>query len=738
MIATHQGGGRRQEARRASPPSTTSPTWSPGLRLVIEIKNGFHPEAVLEQLYALTPMEDSFDINAVALVDGQPRTLGLRELLEVFVEHRLDVVRRRTAFRRRKAEERLHLVRRPARRDPRHRRGHRAHPLVATTPPPAKTRLMQVFDLSRRPGHLHPRHAAAPAHEVQPASSSRPSATSCRRAIAELTEILDDDKKLRRVVERRARRRRQGARHAAPHGAARVGRGAHAHGRAARGGRRPVRRAAVEHRPARAHRRRPRPARRRRARARTTSSSSAVRATARGQVGLVTSAGRVLRLPGARAARRCPRPTALRRSPAACPLAALVELDKGEQPVGLCSLSDEGPGLALGTADGVVKRVSPDVPVVGRLVERHPARRRRPRRRRGRARPPATRSSSSSRPTRSCCASRRRRCARRVVPPAAWPASASPTASASCSSARSTPTRESVVVTAAGTSGALPGTSSATVKVTPFAEYPGKGRATGGVRAQRFLKGEDTLLVAWVGPAPARAATPQGAPAPLPPIDPRRDGSGLPDVQAGRRRRRADRAGRPAAAARAAGRRRADHVSAPAAEAALLGALRRGRRAARRHRAARARLARPRAARPVRLLGPHRVAPAARPCATRSARCRRTTGTTVLLARQVGRHADDHGEVRERRFWFAHTSPGGVRMRTGVLDGRRPAAPRPRRRAHARRARGELPPWGTRSTDAAAARVHQRAPRRLLRRSRAAPWPSRWPPTRRTPATSSR
>jgi DNA gyrase subunit A len=88
--------------------------------------------------------------------------------------------------------------------------------------------------------------------------------------------------------------------------------------------------------------------------------------------------------------------------------------------------------------------------------------------------------------------------------------------------------RDCLVVTAAGTSGALPGTSGASVKVTPFSEYPGKGRATGGVRAQRFLKGEDTLLVAWVGPAPARAATPQGAPAPLPPIDPRRDGSGLP------------------------------------------------------------------------------------------------------------------------------------------------------------------------------------------------------------------
>ena len=56
-----------------------------GLRLVIEVKNGFVPEALLEQLYKQTPLEDSFGINAVALVDGQPRTLGLKELLEVFL-----------------------------------------------------------------------------------------------------------------------------------------------------------------------------------------------------------------------------------------------------------------------------------------------------------------------------------------------------------------------------------------------------------------------------------------------------------------------------------------------------------------------------------------------------------------------------------------------------------------------------------------------------------------------------
>lgn len=81
-----------------------------GLRLVITIKTGFSPEAVLEQLYKHTPLEDSFSINSVALVDGQPVTLGLREMLQVFIDHRLNVTRRRSEYRLRKRTERLHLV----------------------------------------------------------------------------------------------------------------------------------------------------------------------------------------------------------------------------------------------------------------------------------------------------------------------------------------------------------------------------------------------------------------------------------------------------------------------------------------------------------------------------------------------------------------------------------------------------------------------------------------------------
>jgi len=74
-----------------------------------------------------------------------------------------------------------------------------------------------------------------------------------------------------------------------------------------------------------------------------------------------------------------------------------------------------------------------------------------------------------------------------------------------------------VVVTVAGAAGALPGTTAATVKVTPFAEFPPKGRATGGVRCHRFLKGEDELVLAWAGPGPARGATEAGTPVELPP-----------------------------------------------------------------------------------------------------------------------------------------------------------------------------------------------------------------------------
>ena len=81
-----------------------------GTKVVVEIKPAYDAQEVLEKLYALTPMEDAFSINAVALVQGKPLTLGLKDLLQVFIDHRIEVVRRRSEFRKAKAESRLNLV----------------------------------------------------------------------------------------------------------------------------------------------------------------------------------------------------------------------------------------------------------------------------------------------------------------------------------------------------------------------------------------------------------------------------------------------------------------------------------------------------------------------------------------------------------------------------------------------------------------------------------------------------
>lgn len=89
------------------------------------------------------------------------------------------------------------------------------------------------------------------------------------------------------------------------------------------------------------------------------------------------------------------------------------------------------------------------------------------------------------------------------------------------------PAADAVVFTVAGSHGTLDD-SELTSKLTPFDQYPRKGRATGGVRCQRFLKGEDVLVFAWAGAVPARAAQQNGTPAELPAPDPRRDGSGTP------------------------------------------------------------------------------------------------------------------------------------------------------------------------------------------------------------------
>jgi DNA gyrase subunit A len=217
-------------------------------------------------------------------------------------------------------------------------------------------------------------------------------------------------------------------------------------------------------------------------------------------------------------------------------MSELLSLDARERALTLCTLATDGPGLALGTRQGVVKRVNPEVlgreewdvirlaegdEVVGAVELRtedeelcfvtsdaqllhYPASGVRPQGRAGGG-----------------MAGVRLATGERVVWFGALEVSTGSTAEGP----------SAVLVTASGSSTALPGTEPGAVKVTDFAEYPAKGRATGGVRCHRFLKGEDTLVFAWAGPAPARGAAASGAPVDLPPATGRRDGSGMPGAQ---------------------------------------------------------------------------------------------------------------------------------------------------------------------------------------------------------------
>jgi len=496
---------------------------SDGLNLVIEIKNGFNPEAILEQLYQLTPMEDSFGINAVALVDGQPRTLGLSEMLHVFIDHRFEVVRRRSSYRRRKAEERLHLV---------------EGLLVAILDideviavirssddaAAAKIRLTQVFELSDTQAAYileMPLRRLTKFSRIELESER----DELQTRITELSAILEDDKKLRAVVSGEL------ADVAKEHGTPRRTVLLESIGA-------PVSTAVpleVTDDPcvvllsstgllARSSDERDIPVDGERSAHDVI--VSAVRSTARGHVGIVTSQGRVLRIPVI----ELPALPPTHGSPSLAggvPLGALLTLEKNETSVGLCSVTGDGVGVALGTANGVVKRVNPEVPTsadmwsIMRLDD-------------GDVVVGAVELTTGDEELVFITSDAQLlHFGADSVRPQGRPAGGMAGVRLS-EGARVIHfgavdlRREHVVVTAAGTSGALPGTSGASVKVTPLSEYPAKGRATGGVRVQRFLKGEDVLLIGWVGPTPARASTPQGSPAPLPPIDPRRDASGLP------------------------------------------------------------------------------------------------------------------------------------------------------------------------------------------------------------------
>ncbi|WP_314410414.1 DNA gyrase/topoisomerase IV subunit A [Streptomyces kroppenstedtii] len=495
---------------------------SHGLRLVIEIKNGFVPEAVLEQLYKLTPMEESFGINNVALVDGQPLTLGLKELLEVYLDHRFEVVRRRSEFRRTKKRDRLHLV---------------EGLLVALldidevirlirsseNSAQAKQRLIEHFSLSEIQTQYildTPLRRLTKFDRIELETER----DRLNGEIDELTGILESDAELRKLVstELAAVAKKFGTDRrtvllassgstatAVPlqvaddpcrvllSSTALLARTANGDPFGESEGRR------VKH----------------------DLIVSAVPATAQGEIGAVTSGGRLLRinvidLP------QLPETASAPNLSGGAPISEFLTLEGDEQVVCLMTLDESSPGLAIGTQQGVVKRVVPDYPsnkeelevitlkdgdrIVGGAE---------------------LRTGEEDLIFITDDAQLLRYQASQVRPqgrPAGGMTGVKLTDGAKVISFTAVdPAVDAVVFTVAGSRGTLDDSVQTTAKLTPFDQYPRKGRATGGVRCQRFLKGEDCLSLAWAGPAPARAAQKDGTPAELPEMDPRRDGSGV-------------------------------------------------------------------------------------------------------------------------------------------------------------------------------------------------------------------
>jgi DNA gyrase subunit A len=495
-----------------------------GLRLVIEIKNGFVPEAVLEQLYKLTPMEESFGINNVALVDGQPLTLGLKELLEVYLDHRFTVVRRRSEFRRSKKQDRLHLV---------------EGLLVALldidevirlirsseNSAQAKERLMERFSLSDIQTQYildTPLRRLTKFDRIELESER----DRLNGEIDELTGILDSDTELRKLVsaELAAVAKKFGTDRrtvllesaGAPVAAVPLqvaddpcrvllsstgllARTASDEALAADEGGKRVKHDVIV---------------------------SAVPATARGEVGAVTSAGRLLRL-NVIDLPQLPATASAPNLSGGAPVAEFLSaLEADESVVCLTTLDESSPGLAIGTEQGVVKRVVPDYPsnkeelevislkdgdrIVGAVELRT-------------GEEDLVFISDDAQLLRFQAS---------IVRPQGRPAGGMAgiklaTGSKVISFTAVDPAVDAVVFTVAGSRGTLDDSVQTTAKLTPFDQYPRKGRATGGVRCQRFLKGEDCLSLGWAGPVPARAAQKNGTPAELPEMDPRRDGSGV-------------------------------------------------------------------------------------------------------------------------------------------------------------------------------------------------------------------
>ena len=500
-----------------------------GLQLVIGIKTGFDPRAVLEHLYRLTPLEDSFGINNVALVDGQPQTLGLREMLRVYLDHRLRVITRRSEYRLARKRERLHLV---------------EGLLIAILDideviqvirssddgEEARTRLQEVFDLS------HPQAEYILELRLRRLTKFSRIELEAERdqlqaEIDQLVELLGSETLLRAQV------------------ATELEAAAEAYGTPRRtmllnGG--PVQprsakaAAAADLQIADAPCRVFLSATGRMVRAELTADApgggvvpptrrakhdairSSVDTTTRGDIGAVTSTGRLVRfspvdLPSV--------PGNAVQVAAGTKVEQYLTLGRGEQVVALVPLID-GPPIALGTAQGIVKRVAaselgtkPEIEIIAlrdgdRVVGAAPA-------------------SDAAELVFVASDAQLLRFDASSVRPQGRSAGGmsgirlSDGAHVIAFAVVGGSAFDAVVVTVAGSSAVLTGADAGSAKVSAFTEFPAKGRATGGVRAQRLLRGEDALVLAWVGSDP-RAVGADGAVRTLPEPGAKRDASGTP------------------------------------------------------------------------------------------------------------------------------------------------------------------------------------------------------------------
>ena len=508
-----------------------------GLRLVIELKNGFNPNAVLQQLYRYSPMEDSFGINNVTLVDGQPQTLGLLQLLQVYVEHRLTVVRRRTSFRLGKKKDRLHLV---------------EGLLIAIVDideviqiirssdeaSAARERLMSIYDLTEIQANyiLELRLRQLTKYSRLELEKEQ---DELRREIEALEAILASDELLRDLVsgelavvaEKYGTPRRTvllESEAVSPTVAAALaastpgpkGKAAalpleipddpcwallSASGQIARtSNQEPLAEAGP--------------------RAKHDVFRSVVKTTARGEIGAVTSQGRMLRLQ-VMDMPVLPPMSGLPNLAGGVPAKDFITLVKGETLVAFVPLDAI---LAIGTVQGIVKRVQPDYPLnredweIIALKDKDSVLAVEPAQEDDVDLVFVTRQAQLLRFSASIV-----RPQGRTAGGMAGIKLAAGDEVIHFGTVRANDPA-AVVVTIAGTNGALPGTAPGTAKVTAFEEYPAKGRATGGVRVHRFLKGEDTLLLAWAGHGPAKASSAAGVARALPHEHGRRDGSGVP------------------------------------------------------------------------------------------------------------------------------------------------------------------------------------------------------------------